>query len=479
MEQLTHLPALRHGTPYQSLDTDEIVDIRNGKPLALVSQVNAGLIKRDARNNRSARDALSLISSQQLLQIFRDAGDLFLKSELPLDSTEIRQSSESFIESLSATTGLPHTLCKANMGKIHSVLTNMDQILSGLSRGLPPTVFDTFLSKNEGIEVCFYPVADCLSIVLPSNSPGVNSLWLPALAMKIPVIIKPGREDPWTPIRIIQALYAAGLPREAISFYPTNHEGANVILESCDRGMVFGGESTVNLYANDSRIQIHGAGRSKVLIGNDCVDRWPSYIDVITDSIVANGGRSCINASTIVTPKFGKEIAEELAKRVSGIQALSLEDDGAQLAGFANPKMADAIDATIENGLESEGAEDITGRMRDCPRKIQKNGQTYLLPTIVSCKNFEHPLSNCELLFPYASVVEIPQDEMLEKIGPSLVVTAITNNESWITELLKSPQIDRLNIGATPTSLVFWDQPHEGNLFEFLYRRRAIHQAKA
>ncbi len=479
MEQLTHLPALRHGTPYQSLDTDEIVDIRNGKHLANVSQVNAGLIKRDSRNNRSARDALSSINSQQLLQICREAGDLFLKSELPIDSTEIRQSPASFIESLSATTGLPHTLCKANMEKIHFVLTNMDQILNGLSRGLPPAIFDTFLSEHEGMEVCFYPVADSLSIVLPSNSPGVNSLWLPALAMKIPVIIKPGREDPWTPTRIIQALYAAGLPREAISFYPTDHEGANVILENCDLGMVFGGESTVNQYRNDSRIQIHGAGRSKVLIGNDCVDRWPSYIDIITDSIVANGGRSCINASTIVTPKFGKEIAEELAKRVSGIQALSLEDDGAQLAGFANPKMADAIDAIIENGLESEGAEDITGRMRDSPRKVQNNGQTYLLPTIVSCKSFEHPLSNCELLFPYASVVEVPQDEMLESIGPSLVVTAITNNESWITELLKSPQIDRLNIGATPTSVVYWDQPHEGNLFEFLYRRRAIHQAKA
>ena len=478
MEKLTHLPALRHGNSYQSLDTDEIVDIRNGRPLARVSQVNSGLIRRDLRNSRSAREALSAVKSQRLLKLCRQAGELFLKSELPVDSKTTDQTPESFIESLSATTGLPHTLCKANMEKIHYVLTNMEMLLRGLSRGLPPEIFDDFFGNYEGIEVCFYPVADGLSIVLPSNSPGVNSLWLPALAMKIPVIIKPGREDPWTPFRIIQALYAAGLPREAISFYPTDHEGSDTILENCSRGMVFGGESTVNRYAGDSRIQIHGAGRSKVLIGNDCVDRWPSFIDVIYDSIIANGGRSCINASTIITPKFGNEIAEELAKRVGGIQPRSLEDDDAQLAGFANPKMADSIDATIEIGLETEGAEDITGRMRDGPRKIQKNGQTYLLPTIVKCQSFAHPLSNCELLFPYASVLQIPQDEMLVNIGPSLVVTAITNDPSWITELLKSPHIDRLNIGATPTSVVRWDQPHEGNLFDFLYRRRAIQRAK-
>jgi hypothetical protein len=63
---------------------------------------------------------------------------------------------------------------------------------------------------------------------------------------------------------------------------------------------------------------------------------------------------------------------------------------------------------------------------------------------------------------------------MLDLIGPSLVVTAITDDASWIPDLLESPHIDRLNVGPTPTNRVQWDQPHEGNLFEFLYRRRSI-----
>jgi hypothetical protein len=66
---------------------------------------------------------------------------------------------------------------------------------------------------------------------------------------------------------------------------------------------------------------------------------------------------------------------------------------------------------------------------------------------------------------------------MLEAIGPSLVVTALTVDPRFIESLIASPLIERLNLGPLPTTHVQWDQPHEGNLFEFLYRRRAIQRA--
>ena len=44
-------------------------------------------------------------------------------------------------------------------------------------------------------------------------------------------------------------------------------------------------------------------------------------------------------------------------------------------------------------------------------------------------------------------------------------------------QLLADPGIDRLNLGPVPTTRVDWNQPHEGNLFEFLYARRAIQEA--
>jgi hypothetical protein len=77
-------------------------------------------------------------------------------------------------------------------------------------------------------------------------------------------------------------------------------------------------------------------------------------------------------------------------------------------------------------------------------------------------------------MFPAVSVVTCPQAEMLAKIGPTLVCTALTDDESFRQQLVASVDIDRLNFGPIPTPQIDWLQPHEGNLFEFLYRNRAL-----
>ena len=91
----------------------------------------------------------------------------------------------------------------------------------------------------EGHAVSFFPCAEALGVVLPNNSPGVHSLWIPAFPLKIPLILKPGSAEPWTPYRIAQALIKAGAPKEAFSFYPADHAGAaeilRVVRESCRR----------------------------------------------------------------------------------------------------------------------------------------------------------------------------------------------------------------------------------------------------
>ena len=44
---LPHLPALRLGRAYESLDKADVLNHRTGEPMAAVSQVNAGIIRRD------------------------------------------------------------------------------------------------------------------------------------------------------------------------------------------------------------------------------------------------------------------------------------------------------------------------------------------------------------------------------------------------------------------------------------------------
>ena len=471
---LPHIPALRRGRPYASLDQAKVNDCRTGETLATISQVNAGIVRKDLGKIGEARAALKELSSERLIEICARAGQLFLGETLPLGDGGQRQSPGQYVETLSATSGLPFVMVRRNMQKIAQALGNMRTVLTGLTRGLDLAVLDRGYGDNGGARVSFFAATQSLGLVMPSNSPGVNSLWLPAIALKVPVVLKPGREEPWTPYRLIQAFIAAGCPAEAFGFYPTDHEGAAEILRGCGRALIFGDKSTTAQYASDARIQVHGPGFSKILIGEDEIERWPEFLEVMVSSIADNGGRSCINASAVVVPKYGAEIAEALARKLGPIGPLPARDENARLSAFANPRMAEGIGATIEEGLRAPGAAEATAKYRNGPRKVSFEGGVYLRPTIVHCDSFAHPLANREFLFPFASVVQAPQSEMLRQIGPSLVVTAITRDPAFRDRLLEAGDIDRLNLGAISTMQVSWDQPHEGNLFEFLYRRRAL-----
>lgn len=477
MSSLPHLPALRRGKPYASLEQAEVRDCRTGEPLARLSQVNAGVIRKDYARVSEARGALKKLSSEQLLEICSKAADLFLNATLPLGDQGHTQSPGQYLATLSATSGLPHVMVRRNSQKIAHALGNMRLILQGLTRGLDLSLLDLGFGEQSGARLSFYPATPCLGLVMPSNSPAVNSLWLPAIALKIPVLLKPGRDEPWTPFRLIQSFIAAGCPAEAFGFYPTDHEGSAEILRLCGRALIFGDRSTTAPYANNPAIQIHGPGFSKILIGEDRIEHWEDFIDLIVSSISENGGRSCINASAVVVPRHAAKIADALARKLGPVRPLPATDENARLSAFANPKMAAGIDAMIEEGLRSPGAADVTARYRQGPRYTTFEGGVYLQPTIVQCDSFRHPLANREFLFPYASVVEVSQAEMLKQIGPSLVVTAITNDPQFREALLESPLIERLNLGPIPTMRISWDQPHEGNMFEFLYRRRALELA--
>lgn len=474
---IPHIPVLRRGRAYESLDKTTVVDHRTGELRAEVSTVNAGIIRKDLQRIGESRAALKKFTVAQLIEICTKTGEAFLNGTLPIGDKGHTQSPEDYVKTLSATSGLPHAMVRRNMTKIHHALVNMPTVLNGLTRGLDLGIIDKGFGEVNGSKCCFYPTTKALGLVMPSNSPAVNSLWLPAIALKIPVVIKPGREEPWTPFRLIQAFIAAGCPAEAFGFYPTDHEGAGEILKSCGRALIFGDQATTKQYAGNLGIQIHGPGFSKILIGEDQIDRWPEFIDLMAASISENGGRSCINASAVVVPRHGAEIADALAKKLGPVKATSPDDPEARLSGFANTKMADHIENAIEQDMKTPGAVEATAKYRGGPRKEARDGGVYMRPTIVFCESFDHPLANREFLFPYASVVEVPQEQMLARIGPSLVVTAITKDAAFREQLLDSPLIERLNLGPIPTMKISWDQPHEGNMFEFLYKRRSFETA--
>jgi acyl-CoA reductase-like NAD-dependent aldehyde dehydrogenase len=296
----------------------------------------------------------------------------------------------------------------------------------------------------------------------------------------MPLVLKPGSAEPWTPYRIVQAMMKIGVPGDAICYFPSDHAGAGEVVRRCGRSMFFGDLAAVGSFAGDPRIELHGPGYSKVLFGADQAARWRESLDLLAGSVADNGGRSCVNASGIWTPAHGRDLADALARRLATIEPRAADDPEASIAPFVDPRVAQRISDQIDAGLHEAGAEEVTAMYRQGPRLVQRDGSTYLLPTVIHCTSSSHPLANREFLFPFVSVVDVTADEMASMpacLGPTLAVTALTKDQMFIDRLLDSDLIGRLNLGAIQTNSIVWDQPHEGNLFDHLYGRRAFQRA--
>jgi acyl-CoA reductase-like NAD-dependent aldehyde dehydrogenase len=472
---MLHLPVLRWGEPYDSLEIDEVAHFATGEPIARVSRANAGLIQRDARKAQRARDVLRALPIDELIAMVGHAGELYSSAVLPMgDGT---QTADEFVHAQSASTGLPERMCRANMKKNAFVLAEMRAILASLTRGLALDVLSTGYGEERDVPISYQAQSPVLGLVLPSNSPGVHTLWMPIIPMQVGLVLKPGPQEPWTPYRMAAAFFAAGIPREAISIYPGGADVGAAVLDACGRSLVFGGTPTVDRYRGNPMVQAHGPGFSKIVFGDDQVDQWERYLDILVESVFVNSGRSCINCSGIWASRHTREIADALAQRLAAIRPLPPSHPEAALAAFTVPGVAEAISQSIDADLQASGVTDTTAKYRDVPRLVKEGRADYLLPTVIHADSPDAAVAGKEFMFPFVTVVECPQSRMLASIGPTLVCTAVTCNEGFRKQLLDAVHIDRLNLGPVPTTQLNWRQPHEGNIVEFLFRARAFQTA--
>jgi acyl-CoA reductase-like NAD-dependent aldehyde dehydrogenase len=469
---MLHIPISRWGEPYKSLEIDKVTHFASGEALAEVSRANGGLVERDMRHAQRARDVLREIPIKELLQMVKKAADLYTKAELPLG--EGTQTPEQFARMQSATTGLPEHMCRFNMEKNHFVLTQMDKLLDALTRGLDLSVFSRGYGVEErGVPLSYQAQSPVLGMVLPSNSPGVHTLWLPIIPLQIGLVLKPGPQEPWTPYRMTQAFIQAGIPKQAMAIYPSPApEVGAAVLNHCPRSLIFGSTQTVERYKGNPRVQVHGPGFSKIVLGDDQVDNWEKYLDIMVDSVLVNSGRGCINCSGIWVSRHARKIAEALAERMGPVVPLPPEDPKSALAAFTVPGQADGVNADIDNDLKESGVHDMTAKFG--PRLVKKERCDYLRPTVILCDSPDKAIAKKEYMFPFCTVVECPQSQMIEKMGGTLVCSAVTADPKFQRALADNIHIDRLNIGPLKTIQLNWLQPHEGSIIDFLYRARAF-----
>ena len=118
---MVHIPLLRRGVPYRSLDVAHPPHHATGQPFVELSQANVGLIRRDLLRQDEMRAALLRIPAVRLLEMTRAAAPIFLNDSLPLG--EATQSPDDYVHQLSSTTGMPHAMVRRNMQRVASVLS--------------------------------------------------------------------------------------------------------------------------------------------------------------------------------------------------------------------------------------------------------------------------------------------------------------------------------------------------------------------
>jgi acyl-CoA reductase-like NAD-dependent aldehyde dehydrogenase len=224
-------------------------------------------------------------------------------------------------------------------------------------------------------------------------------------------------------------------------------------------------------------VQVHGPGFSKIIFGDDLIDDWERYLDMMVESVFTNSGRGCINASGIWASRHTAEIADALAQRLAKVEPLPPDNPNAELAAFTVAGTGEAINNQIDEYCRQPGVTESTAKYRSGARWIPHGRYDFMLPTVLHCGSPEPTAANTEFMFPFVSVVECPEEKMISSIGPTLVCTAITDKPALRRQLLDAVHVDRLNFGPVPTTRLNWLQPHEGNIVEFLFRARAFQAA--
>ena len=375
---MLHIPVLRWGEPYTSMEVDEVVHFATGEPIAEVSRANGGLIQRDMRKAQRARDVLREIPIDELIARVGKAGELYMNA----DAADGRRHADA--RRVRARAVGDHRPARAHVPREHEeerVRARRDAAASStsLTRGLVLDILSRGYGEERGVPISYQAQSPVLGLVLPSNSPGVHTLWLPVIPLQIGLVLKPGPQEPWTPYRMAEAFFQAGIPREAISIYPGGGDVGAAVLDSCDRSLIFGG-------TRDRRAvprQPARAGARPRLLEDPARRRRGRQLG----EVPRPDGRQRVRQQRPRLHQLLRHLGaagtrarspRRSRKRLAAVRPLPPDDPEASLAAFTVPGSADAISQAIDADLQGAGRH---RRDRDVSRRpAPGQGGTRRLP---------------------------------------------------------------------------------------------------
>jgi acyl-CoA reductase-like NAD-dependent aldehyde dehydrogenase len=299
------------------------------------------------------------------------------------------------------------------------------------------------------------------------NGPGVHGLWPQALALGYRVAVRPSRREPLTAHRLVCALRQAGFRAQDAAYLPTDHAGADEIIRLADLAMVYGGQEVVDKYAGDPAVIVNGPGRTKIVITAD--RDWRDYLDVIVDSIAKHGGMACVNTTAVLYEGDPTALARAIAERLAAFEPRPTDDERANLPTRPLEKaraLANFLAAKAAGSTPLLGADQVVADLGD--------GYAALRPAVHLMSEPDVDKLNLELPFPCVWVSAWSREAGLGPLRHSLVVTAITGDETLIDDLVAEPTVGNVYCGHHPTWFHAPRIPHDGFLADALMRNKGF-----
>ncbi|MET7679231.1 aldehyde dehydrogenase family protein [Streptomyces sp. NPDC005423] len=443
------IPVLRGGQEHTSRDSRVLHDVY-GDELARLHEAPALTTRLTVRALRSAPQ---LPLDQRLAQL-AEAGRLFATATLG------GQSPQEYCRAQALASGVPVTVARATLERMRGDCALLGDIVG---RQSPLGAGRTARWARRGA---------VLGVVAPSNHPATHGAWLQALAMGYRVAVRPGTRDPFTPLRLVRALLAAGLDPDWIALLPGSHSAADSLVEAADLALVYGSEATVARWRGDDRVLVRGPGRTKVLVDGPYDERT---LDHLVTEIASDGGVRCTNTTAVFTSGDHRALAEALAERLARLPALPVTDDRAVLP--VRPlKEAEALRSAVERA--AQGAPDLAARhYPDGPLAPVGPDAVALRPAVLAVPGADHPGPATELPFPCVWVAPWQPSEGIRPLTGSLALTLLTDRAPLVAEALNSPGIRTVLHGPVAG---WWRDPylpHDGYLGQFLKEARGFASA--
>jgi aldehyde dehydrogenase (NAD+) len=299
-----------------------------------------------------------------------------------------------------------------------------------------------------------------VSVITPWNFPlSIPARKIaPALITGNTVVFKPSSDTPLIGLRLVEALYQAGIPSGVINFITgkASDVGDLLVTHPAVRAVTFTGSTAAgeDIHKKSSfttRLQMELGGKNPLIVMED------ADIDLAATLTINGGfsltGQACTGTSRVIVMKQVKEqFLQKLVEKTSALKMGSGFEEGVKIGPLANEKQLKNVLKYIEFGKE-DGATLVYGGEKLTEGPFHQG--YYVKPAIFSDVLPNHRIAKEEIFGPVVAVMEVDTYEEAIQIANDveygLSASIVTNNLKIANQFTKDIQAGTVKVNRTTT----------------------------